>query len=65
MLHKINLKTEKKSNLIFEISKNYLPIALAGNTQVENYGPVSAGKYRKSLEHGSSILTGHFSDFFR
>jgi len=34
-------------------------------TQVENYGPVPAGKHRKSLEHGSSIPTGKFSDFFR
>jgi hypothetical protein len=34
-------------------------------TQVENYGPVPAGKHRKSLERGSSIPTGKFSDFFR
>jgi hypothetical protein len=24
-----------------------------------------AGKHRKSLEHGSSIPTGNFSDFFQ
>jgi hypothetical protein len=34
-------------------------------TQVEKYGPVPAGKHRKSLERGSSIPTGKFSDFFR
>ncbi len=34
-------------------------------SQVENYGLVPAGKHRKSLEHGSSIPTGKFSDFFR
>jgi len=34
-------------------------------TQVKNYGPVPAGKHRKSLERGSSIPTGKFSDFFR
>jgi hypothetical protein len=33
--------------------------------QVENYGPVLVGKHRKSLERGSSIPTGNFSDFFR
>jgi len=33
--------------------------------QVKNYGPVPAGKHRKSLERGSSIPTGNFSDFFR
>jgi len=35
------------------------------DTQVKNYGPVPAGKHRKSLERGSSIPTGNFSDFFR
>ncbi len=34
-------------------------------TQVENYGPVPAGKHRESLECGSSIPIGNFSDFFR
>ena len=34
-------------------------------TQVEKYGPVPAGKHRKSPERGSSIPTGKFSDFFR
>jgi hypothetical protein len=34
-------------------------------TQVENYGPIPAGKHRKSLERGSSIPTGNFSDFFQ
>ncbi len=28
--------------------------------QVKNYGPVPAGKHRKSLERGSSIRTGKF-----
>jgi len=37
----------------------------SNNTQVKNYGPVPAGKHRKSLERGSSIPTGKFSDFFR
>jgi len=34
-------------------------------TQVENDGPVPVGKHRKSLERGSSIPAGKFSDFFR
>jgi hypothetical protein len=34
-------------------------------TQVKKYGPVSAGKHRKSLEHGSSIPAGNFLDFSR
>jgi hypothetical protein len=34
-------------------------------TQVEKYGPVPAGKHRKSPERGSSIPTENFSDFFR
>ena len=37
-------------------------------SQVKKYGPVPAGKHRKSLEHGSSIPTGNFrifSDDFR
>jgi hypothetical protein len=33
--------------------------------QVENYGPVSAGKHRKSLERGTSIPIRKFSDFSR
>ena len=33
-------------------------------TQVERYGPVPAGKHRKSMERGSSIPVGNFSDFF-
>jgi hypothetical protein len=37
----------------------------AMNTQVKKYGPVPVGKHRKSLERGSSIFTGKFSDFFR
>jgi hypothetical protein len=31
---------------------------------VKKYGPVSPGKHRKSLEHGSYILSGKFLDFF-
>jgi len=31
----------------------------------QKYGPIPAGKHRKSLERGSSIPTGKFSDFFR
>jgi hypothetical protein len=37
-------------------------------TQAKKYGPVPAGKHRKSMEHGSSIPTGSFrifSDEFR
>jgi hypothetical protein len=35
------------------------------STQVKKYGPVPAGRHWKSPEHGSSIPTGKFSDFFR
>jgi hypothetical protein len=35
------------------------------DTQVNKYGPVPAEKHRNSLEHGSSIPAGKFSDFFR
>jgi hypothetical protein len=34
-------------------------------TQVKKYGSVPAGRHWKSPEHGSSIPTGKFSDFFR
>ena len=36
----------------------------ASRPQVEKYGPVPAGKHRKSTERGSSIPVGNFSDFF-
>src|SRR5436853_4878595 len=35
------------------------------DTQVDKYGTVPIRKHRKSLERGSSIPTGKFSDFFR
>ena len=40
-------------------------ILVTDKPQVEKYGPVPAGKHRKSPERGSSIPTGKFSDFFR
>jgi hypothetical protein len=33
------------------------------STQIKKYGPISAGKHRKSLEYGSTILGGMSSDF--
>jgi len=48
-----------------EDQNNKYPIIHFICPQVENYGPVSAEKHRKSLERGSSIATANFSDFFR
>jgi hypothetical protein len=47
-----------KTIILKSVSRN-LP------AQVNKYGLVPAGKRRNSLEHGSSIPAGKFSDFFR
>jgi hypothetical protein len=53
---------KRKQNDYFSL---YSKESLYLGTQVEKYGPVPAGKHRKSPERGSSIPTGNFSDFFR
>jgi hypothetical protein len=64
-----NLKVNNNkshSNLKINNNKSHSNLKINNNTsQVKNYGPVPAGKHQKSLERGSSIPTGKFSDFFR
>ncbi len=56
-LNAMKVRTQTRLTTHMDMQKNF------DGSQVNNYGPVPAGKHRKSLERGSSIPAGKFSDF--